>query len=151
MGAIFLSKLQEILEDLTGFIIKSGKYTRIFYDDSTMDPNTPLPALSYKVGEMKQEKPSGCDEYVKELEIRRHTATLDKNKLLMELWDFEEEIITLIRRGGVNGELSTRHSIELEYHKTYPIGALVYKRHEDNKEVFFSNLLRVAFKLRYTL
>jgi len=139
-----LSKLQEILEDLTGFIIKSGKYTRIFYDDSTMDPNTPLPALSYKVGEMKQEKPSGCDEYVKELEIRRHTATLDKNKLLMELWDFEEEIITLIRRGGVNGELSTRHSIELE-------GALVYKRHEDNKEVFFSNLLRVAFKLRYTL
>lgn len=147
-----MSKLQEILEDLTKFIINSRKYTQIYYDDSLMDPNdTHLPALSYKVGEMKQETPSGCDEYVKELEIRRHTSTLNKQQLLIELWDFEEEIITLIREGDKADQLSTRHSTELEYLKTYPIMAMVYKPTESDKEVFFCNMLSVAFKLRYEL
>lgn len=149
-----MSKLQEILEDLANYIKQQGKYTRIYYDDSLMDPNsTPLPALSFKVGEMEQETPSGCNEYVKQVEIRRHTDTLSKKELFIELWDFEEEIITLIREGNITGELVTRHNIELEYLKTYPIGALVYRPHKNksDKEVFFSNILRVAFKLRYEL
>jgi hypothetical protein len=147
-----LSKIEEILEDLTKYFISTEKYTRIFYDDSLMDPNnTQLPALSYKVGEMKQETPSGCNEYLKELEIRRHTGTLNKRELLTELWDFEEEIITLIREGMKSGELYTRHEIDLEYLKTYPIGALVYTPPETDKKTFFCNILRVAFKLRYVI
>ena len=147
-----MSKLQEILEDLAKYIKQQGKYTRIYFDDSLMDPNsTPLPALSFKVGEMEQETPSSCNEYVKELEIRRHTDTLSKKDLFTELWDFEEYIITLIREGNITGELVTRHTIELEYFKTYPIGALVYHPRNQDKEVFFSNILRVAFKLRYSL
>lgn len=149
-----MSKLQEILEDLSKYIKQQGKYTRIYYDDSLMDPNnTALPALSFKVGEMEQETPSGCNEYVKEVEIRRHTDTLSKKELFTELWDFEEYIITLIREGNRTNELITRHDVELEYLKTYPIGALVYKpyKNKSDKEVFFSNILRVAFKLRYEL
>lgn len=149
-----MSKLEENLEDLAKYIAQQGKYTRIYYDDSLMDPNnTALPALSFKVGEMKQETPSSCNEYVKELEIRRHTDTLNRNKLFTELWDFEEYIITLIREGSVTGDLVTRHDMELEYLKTYPIGALVYKprKSKSDKEVFFSNILRVAFKLRYEI
>ncbi len=149
-----MSKLEEILEDLTKYIKQQGKYTRIYFDDSLMDPNnTALPALSFKVGEMEQETPSSCNEYVKELEIRRHTDTLSKKKLFTELWDFEEYIIKLIKDGNTTGALVTRHDVELEYLKTYQIGALVYRQHKNksDKEVFFSNILRVAFKLRFEI
>jgi hypothetical protein len=145
-----MSKLQEILEDIAEYISQSYHNIRVYYDDSMMNPNISLPAISFQTGEMKPDKQGGCDEYIKELEIRLHTSTLDKSALLQELWDFEEQIIQLIRKGNREDTL-TRHSIELQYISTLPIGALVYNPPDSDKEVFFSNLLRVVFQLKYEL
>lgn len=148
-----MSVLQEILEDLADYITSSPDYNslEVYYDDSMMDPNISLPAISFQVGETEESKGSGCDEYLKELDIRLHTSTLDKSALIRELWDFEEQIIKIIRKGNRESTLSKRHDMELTYQKTLPIGALVYNPPGSDKEVFFSNLLRVVFQLRYNL
>lgn len=142
-----MSKLQNILEDLSKYIQEHYQGVQVYFDDSQMDPNIELPAISFQVGEMK-ESASGCSEYQKELEIRLHTSTLDKSQLLSELWDFEENIIHIIKEGNKTGSI-TEEEAELRYLKTHPIGALVYA--QEDKDIFFSNILRVGFELRYTI
>jgi hypothetical protein len=147
-----MSVLQEILEDLAEYITSSPEYNslKVYYDDSMMDPNISLPAISFQVGETEESK-SGCGEYIKELDIRLHTRTLDKSALIRELWDFEEQIIKIMKKGNMDGTLSPRNELELTYKKTLPLRALVYNPPGTDKEVFFSNLLSVSFQFRYTI
>ena len=118
-----------------------------------MNPNISLPAVSFKVG--KREVVEYCVdaiEVVRHIEIRLHTETLDKRLLQSELYDYEEQLSRLISTSKMNGLIANFYEI----HETGSrgIGALMFNARKEANQfnmIFFSNILRVSFDIRYRI
>lgn len=150
-----MSVFEEILVNLRDVIQGSDEFKDIdvYFDDSEMNPNVSLPAISFKVGK-KEVLSTGvnCTEYNRRVEIRLHTETIDKRLLQSELYDFEEQLIHIINTAKVNGSLSDFY--EIVETGSNSIGALMFNSRKEANQfnmIFFSNILRIKFDVRYEI
>lgn len=150
-----ISTFERILVELRDLIQNSEEFKdiEVYFDDSEMNPNVSLPAISFKVGQKEVLKSSAlCTEYSRRLEIRLHTETIDKRKLQSELYSYEEQLISVLNNAKINGELSDFYEIKETGAST--INALMFNSRKEANQfnmIFFSNLLRVRFVVRYGL
>lgn len=125
----------------------------IYYDDSEMDPNTVLPAISYKTGKKEVLSSKGdCTEYQRKLTINLHTMTLDKRELQMELYEYEEQLVSIINNARIKGEIPDFY--EIVETGSSSIGALMFNARKEANQfnmIFFSNVLKVNFLIRYEI
>jgi len=150
-----MSVFEDILVDLRDCIQESDEFKDIdvYYDDSEMNPNVSLPAVSFKVG--KKEVVEYCVdsvEVVRHIEIRLHTETLDKRLLQSELYDYEEQLSRLITSSKANGTIANFY--EIYETGSRGIGALMFNSRKEANQfnmIFFSNILRVSFDIRYKI
>lgn len=150
-----ISTFEKILVELRDLIQGSEEFKEIpvYFDDSEMNPNISLPAISFKVGQKEVLNSSAsCTDYSRRIEIRLHTETLDKRKLQSELYSYEEQLCGLINTAKLTNQLSNFYEIEETGAST--INALMFNAKKEANQfnmIFFSNLLRVRFVIRYSL
>ena len=108
---------------------------------------------AFKVG--KKETVEYCVdaiEVVRHIEIRLHTETLDKRLLQSELYDYEEQLSRLITTSKMNGTIANFY--EINEVGSRGIGALMFNSRKEANQfnmIFFSNILRVSFDIRYRI
>ena len=149
-----MSVFEDILVDLRDIIQDSEEFKDIdvYFDDSEMNPNVSLPAVSFKVG--KKEVVERCvdgTEYVRHMEIRLHTETIDKRLLQSELYDYEEQLARIIVNAKLTGLIDGYDIMETG---SRSIGALMFNSRKEANQfnmIFFSNILRVSFDIRYKI
>ena len=150
-----ISTFEKILVELRDIIQESEEFKglEVYFDDSEMNPNVPLPCISFKVGVKEVLSSSAlCTEYSRRLEIRLHTETLDKRKLQSELYSYEEQLVSVINRAKLNNSLSDFY--EIEETGASSINALMFNSRKEANQfnmIFFSNLLRVRFVVRFKI
>ena len=150
-----MSVFEDILIDLRDCIQNSDEFKDIdvYFDDSEMNPNISLPAVSFKVN--RREVVEYCVdqvEVVRHIEIRLHTETIDKRLLQSELYDYEEQLSRLISRSKTNGTIANFY--EINEVGSRGIGALMFNSRKEANQfnmIFFSNILRVSFDVRYRI
>ncbi len=149
-----MSVFEDILVDIRDIIHDSEEFKDIdvYFDDSEMNPNVSLPAVSFKVG--KKEVVERCvdgTEYVRHMEIRLHTETIDKRLLQSELYDYEEQLARIITDAKLTGRIDGYEIMETG---SRSIGALMFNSRKEANQfnmIFFSNILRVSFDIRYKI
>ena len=130
-----MSVFEKILVTLRDIIQESEEFKDIdvYFDDSEMNPNDKLPCVSFKVGQKEVLSSSAmCTEYSRRLEIRLHTETLDKAKLDGRIPDYFD----IVETGSSQ------------------IYALMFNAKKEANQfnmIFFSNLLRIRFVIRYKI
>ena len=151
-----ISVFERILVQLRDLIQDSEEFKNIpiYFDESELSPNDSLPCISFKVGqkEVLGDTSNYCGEYSRRLEIRLHTETLDKRQLQSELYSYEEQLVNLINTARMNGSIADFYDIEETGASS--IGALMFNARKEANQfnmVFFSNLLRIRFVIRYTI
>lgn len=148
------SRFEDILTNIRNVLMESEEFkgVPVYYDDSEMNPNISLPAISFKVGEKAVIfSNANCVDYKREVEIRLHTKTLDKRKLQSELYKYEEELVTVINNAANRNEFD---GFEITETKSMPICALMFNARKEASRVsdtFFSNLLSVLFVISYSI
>jgi len=144
----------DILVGLRDVIQSSDEFKNIpvYYDDSEMNPNVPLPAVSFKVGKKEVLSSSArCTEYKRKLTINLHTKTLDKRELQEELYEYEEQLINIISNAKIQGKFP---GVEIDETGSSTIGALMFNSRKEANQfnmIFFSNILKINFSVRYEL
>ena len=91
-------------------------------------------------------------EVVRHMEIRLHTETLDKRLLQSELYDYEEQLSKLITTSKMDGTIANFYEIYEVGGRG--IGALMFNSRKEANQfnmIFFSNILRVSFDVRYRI
>ena len=150
-----MSVFEDILVNLRDIIQESDEFKDIdvYYDDSEMNPNVSLPAVSFKVGKKTVlSNQASCTEYIRRVEIRLHTETIDKRLLQSELYDFEEQLISVLNRAKLNGSIGDYY--EIVEVGSNSIGALMFNSRKEANQfnmIFFSNILRIKFDVRYEI
>ena len=150
-----ISTFEKILVEIRDLIQESEEFKDIdvYFDDSEMNPNVSLPCVSFKVGQKEVLDSSAmCTEYSRRLEIRLHTETLDKRKLQSELYSYEEQLVSVINQAKLENKLSDFYEI-IETGAS-SINALMFNAKKEANQfnmIFFSNLLRVRFVVRYKI
>ena len=150
-----MSKWVDILVNLRDIIQSSEDFKNIpiYYDDSEMNPNVPLPAISFKVGKKEVlNSKAGCTEYSRKLTINLHTKTLDKRELQEELYEYEEQLVSLLNNAQMNGSIPDFYDITETGSSS--IGALMFNARKEANQfnmIFFSNILKVNFLIRYEI
>lgn len=150
-----ISVFEKILIELRDVIQESEEFKDIdvYFDESELSPNDELPCVSFKVGQKEVLSSSAiCSEYSRRLEIRLHTETLDKRALQSELYSYEEQLVSLIHNAQLNNTLSDFY--EIEETGSSSINALMFNARKEANQfnmIFFSNLLRVRFVVRYRI
>lgn len=150
-----MSVWENILVSIRDIIQNSDEFKNIgvYYDDSEMDPNTVLPAISYKVGKKEVlSSKADCTEYQRKLTINLHTMTLDKIELQMELYEYEEQLVSIINNARIKGEIPDFY--EIVETGSSSIGALMFNARKEANQfnmIFFSNVLKVNFLIRYEI
>lgn len=151
-----ISTFEKILVELRDLIQNSDEFKNIpvYFDDSELSPNESLPAISFKVGqkEVLDTSSASCIDYSRRIEIRLHTETLDKRKLQSELYSYEEQLCNLINTASMTNQLSNFY--EIRETGASSIGALMFNARKEANQfnmIFFSNLLRVRFVIRYSI
>ena len=150
-----ISTFEKILVTLRDIIQESEEFKNIdvYFDESEMNPNVPLPCISFEVGQKEVLKSSAiCTEYSRRLEIRLHTETLDKRKLQSELYSFEEQLVSVIHNAKLEGRIPDFFEItETGSSKIYALMFNARKEANQFNMIFFSNLLRLRFVIRYEI
>ena len=150
-----MSVFEEILIDLRNIIQDSDEFKDIdvYFDDSEMNPNVSLPAISFKVGKKQVlNSNASCTEYNRRVEIRLHTETIDKRLLQSELYDYEEQLVNVLNNAKLSGTIGDFYEI-VETEST-SIGALMFNSRKEANQfnmIFFSNILRIKFDVRYKI
>ena len=150
-----MSVFENILVDLRNIIQDSDEFKDIdvYFDDSEMNPNVSLPAVSFKVGKKEVlSSNASCSEYTRRVEIRLHTETIDKRLLQSELYDYEEQLVSVLNTAKLNNTIGDFYEI-VETGST-SIGALMFNSRKEANQfnmIFFSNILRVKFDVRYSI
>ena len=150
-----ISTFERILVDIRDIIQDSEEFKNIevYFDDSEMSPNISLPAISFKIGQKEViESSASCTVYSRRLEIRLHTETTDKRKLQSELYKYEEHLVSVINNAKLTGKISDFYDIKETGSST--INALMFNARKEANQfnmIFFSNLLKVRFVIRYSI
>ena len=152
---MMVSKLEKVLVDIKRVIRESDTFhdAEVFFDESEMNPNVSLPAISFRVGNKTTitSQPM-CSRYKRDLEIRLHTKTLDKRELQSELYEYEEELIHTINDAKLSGTIGDFY--EITDTGSGKISALMFNARKEAgqmNETFFSNLLKVNFEVEYEI
>lgn len=149
-----ISTFEKILVDLRDVIQESDEFKNIdvYFDDSEMNPNVPLPAVSFKIGQEEVIEGSAmCTEYSRRVEIRLHTETLDKRKLQSELYSYKEQLVNIINNARLSGRIGDFYDIvETGSSQLYILMYNAKKEANQFNMTFFSNLLKVKFIIRYS-
>lgn len=150
-----ISVFERILVTLRDIIQDSDEFKDIdvYFDDSEMNPNDFLPCISFKVGQKEVLSSSAlCTEYSRRLEIRLHTETLDKRKLQSELYSYEEQLVSVIQQAKLQGKIPDYFDIvETGSSQIYALMFNAKKEANQFNMIFFSNLLKVRFVIRYEI
>lgn len=150
-----ISTFENILVCIRDIIQESEEFKDIdvYFDDSELNPNDVLPCVSFKVGQKEVLSSSAlCTEYSRRLEIRLHTETLDKRKLQSELYSFEEQLVSVLNEAKLDGRIPD--FFDIEETGSSQIYALMFNAKKEANQfnmIFFSNLLRVRFVVRYKI
>ena len=150
-----ISTFEKILVIIRDLIKESDEFKdmEVYFDESQMNPNISLPCVSFEVGQKEVLNSSAmCSEYSRRLEIRLHTETLDKWKLQSELYSFEEQLVTIINNAKLDGRIPD--FFDIEETGSSKIYALMFNARKEANQfnmIFFSNMLRVRFVIRYRL
>jgi len=150
-----MSVFVDILVSLRDIIQSSDEFKNIgvYYDESEMNPNVPLPAISYKVGKKEVlNSSSSCTEYSRKIQIRLHTKTLDKRDLQEELYEYEEQLVSVLNKARMNGKIPNYYDIVETGSSS--IGALMFNSRKEANQfnmIFFSNILKINFEIRYEI
>lgn len=150
-----MSVFENILVDLRNIIQDSEEFKDIdvYFDDSEMNPNVSLPAISFKVGKKEVlNSQASCTEYTRRVEIRLHTETIDKRLLQSELYDYEEQLVSILNTARMNGTIGDFY--EITETGSTSIGALMFNSRKEANQfnmIFFSNILRIKFDVRYEI
>ena len=150
-----ISTFEKILIEIRDVIQESEEFKgiEVYFDDSEMNPNISLPAISFKIsGKEVLNESVTCREYSRRMEIRLHTETLDKRDLQSELYKFEEDLIHVLNNAMINGNLGTFY--EIRETGASGINALMFNAKKEANQfnmTFFSNLLRIRFVIRYSI
>ena len=139
--------LRDVLQSSEEF-----KDVPIYYNDHQLNSNTSLPCISFYSGEkiIENDNPY-CMEYSREMEIRLHTKTLDKSLLLEELWKYEEDLIRVLNHAKLTNQIE---GFEINENGSSKVNALMFNARKEGNRTdmsFFSNVLRVFFKIRYSI
>ena len=150
-----ISVFERILVTLRAIIQDSEEFKGIdvYFDDSEMSPNDSLPCISFKIGQKEVLSSSAlCTEYSRRLEIRLHTETLDKRKLQSELYSYEEQLVSVIQQAKLQGKIPDYFDIvETGSSQIYALMFNAKKEANQFNMIFFSNLLKVRFVIRYEI
>ena len=137
---------EDILVNLRDIIRESDTFkgVNVYYDESEMNPNISLPAISFQVGEKTTlvSKPY-CSRYKRVLQIRLHTKTLDKRELQSELYEYEEQLIHTINEAKLSEDMADYY--EIKDTGSSKITALMFNARKEAgqmNETFFSNNIR---------
>ena len=150
-----MSEFADILLNIRDCLNNSEEFkgVEVYFDDSEMNPNIKLPAISFKVNKKKViDGDAFCTTYSREVEIRLHTKTLDKRQLQEELYDYEEDLVTVLNRAKLNNTICNNY--ELVETKSSGIGALMWNARQEGgqfNKIFFSNIIRVYFNIIYKI
>lgn len=150
-----MSKWVDILVSLRDIIQSSEEFKNIpiYYDDSEMNPNVPLPAVSFKVGKKEVlNSKIDCTEYSRKLTINLHTKTLDKRELQEELYEYEEQLVSILNFAKINGDIPDFY--EITETGSSSIGAVMFNARKEANQfnmIFFSNILKLNFLIRYKI
>ena len=150
-----ISTFEKILVTLRDIIQESEEFKNIdvYFDDSELSPNVPLPCISFKVGQKEVLSSSArCTEYSRRLEIRLHTETLDKRKVQSELYSFEEQLVSVLHEAKLEGRIPDFFDI-VETGSSQLYVLMFNSRKEANQfnMVFFSNMMKLRFVIRYEI
>lgn len=150
-----ISVFEKILVTLRDIIQESEEFKDIdvYFDDSEMNPNDKLPCISFKVQQKEVLSSSAmCTEYSRRLEIRLHTETLDKRKLQSQLYSYEEQLVSVINQAKLDGRIPDFFDItETGSSQIYALMFNAKKEANQFNMIFFSNLLKVRFVIRYKI
>ena len=150
-----MSVFENILVNLRDIIQDSDEFKDIdvYFDDSEMNPNVSLPAVSFKVGKKEVlNSNASCTEYTRRVEIRLHTETIDKRLLQSELYDYEEQLVSVLNNAKMTGAIGDFY--EITETGSTSIGALMFNSRKEANQfnmIFFSNILRIKFDVRYEI
>ena len=78
--------------------------------------------------------------------------TLDKRELQMELYEYEEQLVSIINNARIKGEIPDFY--EIVETGSSSIGALMFNARKEANQfnmIFFSNVLKVNFLIRYEI
>lgn len=148
-----ISTYEKILVTLRDIIQESEEFKDIdvYFDDSEMNPNDKLPCISFKTGQKEVLSSSAlCTRYSRRLEIRLHTETLDKRRLQSQLYSYEEQMVSVINRAKMDGRIPD--FFDIEETGSSQIYALMFNAKKEANQfnmIFFSNLLKIRFVIRY--
>jgi len=149
------SVFEEILVTLRDIIQESEPFNGIdvYFDPSEMNPNDVLPCVSFNVGQKEVLSSSAlCTQYSRRIEIRLHTETLDKRKLQSELYSYEEQLVSVIHQAKLEGKIPDYFDIvETGSSQIYALMFNARKEANQFNMIFFSNLLKVRFVIRYEI
>lgn len=152
-----ISVFEKILIELRDLIQNSEEFKDIdvYFDESELNPNISFPCISFKVGQKEVLSSSAlCSEYSRRLEIRLHTKTIDKRELQSQLYSYEEDITKLINSAKLENKLGNEFDYEITETGASSINALMFNSRKEANQfnmVFFSNLIRVRFVVRYSI
>ena len=150
-----ISTFEMILVDLKNLIQESDEFKDIdvYFDDSELSPNVALPCVSFKVNQKEViDSSATCTTYSRRIDIRLHTETTDKRKLQSELYKYEEQLVTIINNAKLTGRIPNYYDIFETGSST--INALMFNAKKEANQfnmIFFSNLLKVRFIIRYEI
>lgn len=148
------SKYAKILVNLREIIQSSEAFKDIpvYFNEHQLNSNTSLPCISFYSGEKKivNENPY-CMEFSRDFEIRLHTKSLDKSELLEELWKYEEDLTNVLNFASINNQIE---GYSIEINGSSKLNALMFNARKEGNRTdmsFFSNVIRVFFKIRYSI
>jgi len=152
-----ISEFEKILIELRDVIQESEEFKdiEVYFDEAELNPNVSFPCISFKVGQKEVLSSSAlCSEYSRRLEIRLHTKTIDKRELQSELYSYEQDITKLINSAKLQGKLGNQVNYEITETGASSINALMFNARKEANQfnmIFFSNLIRVRFVVRYSI
>lgn len=150
-----ISAFEKILIEIRDALQESEEFKDIdvYFDDSELSPNVELPCISFKVGQKEVLESSAlCKEYSRRIEIRLHTETIDKRALQSELYSYEEQLVSVLQQAELEGKIANDY--EIRETGASSINALMFNARKEANQfnmIFFSNLLRIRFVIRYSI
>ena len=142
-----LVNIKEVLNSSDEF-----KDVPIYFHERQVNSNTSLPCIILYTGNKTVVNGSPfCTEYSRDLEIRLCTKTLDKVLLFEELLKYEEDLIRVLNYAKLTNQIE---GFEIDEDGTGKVGALMFNAPKEGNRTdmsFFSNVLRVFFKVKYSL
>ncbi|MCF0115998.1 MAG: hypothetical protein HUJ56_11660 [Erysipelotrichaceae bacterium] len=147
-----MSKIAEILEAIGKKIISDPlfKDIPIYWDDALMTRNNAhLPAIMFKVRSWSPTR--GYCECERILEIRLLTATKDPKRAVLDLWDYEEKLNTVLDEAVLSPEFNF---FELEKKGGSELAVMTYaKKDKDSYKTtgtLNASVIIDYYNLRYT-